>query len=631
MPFLNHFGLTARPFSLTPNSALYYPSESHQEALRSVGFALDRGEGIIKVTGEVGTGKTLLCRMLVAELVDKAAVAYVINPQNDSDWVIGAVCREFGLDPDRESDPFHALNVFLLERFRADGRAVLVVDEAQALGPVGLETVRRLSNLETDKSKLLQIVLFGQPELDRLLQGHGLRQLNQRIVFSFTIDPLTTQTTVDYIRYRLLRSSADEVRADKLFQAKALRAIARASKGIPRIINIIADKSLLAAYGRGADQVTPAHVREAVADSPAVMTSRPPGPAERWGRAALDTVAHWSGGARMKPEAGTATSQAGAGTTEAPAEAGHDPTIAEESQNWLYRCERSGLARSTIERRKQHVERHIVPSLGEAKLGRLTADDVRDFAGKIAATHSPAVARGALSSLKALIAAARRRGAVDRNVAREVNIAAPARPAKPVVVPPKNELRAMVAAASGCWRPLIIAAVLTGMRAAELRGLSWDDVDFDAGVIHVRRRADGRNGLGPPKPRAGVRDIPMAPMVTDTLRVWRSACPGGRLNLVFPDDRGGVRGLAAIERRGFGPLQKACRLVDGGGKPKYRFDALRHGAASLFIEQGWSARKLQTVLGQSSVAAIRREYGHLFPGPEADVAAMAEIEARLMG
>ena len=121
------------------------------------------------------------------------------------------------------------------------------------------------------------------------------------------------------------------------------------------------------------------------------------------------------------------------------------------------------------------------------------------------------------------------------------------------------------------------------------------------------------------------------PLADTCRRVRRLVGPGGRRNLVFPDDRGGVRGLAAIERRGFGPLQKACRLVDGGGKPKYRFDALRLGAASLFIEQGWSARKLQTVLGQSSAAAIRREYGHLFPSPEADVAAMAEIEARSMG
>ena len=194
MPFLAHFDLTERPFSLTPNCELYFPSETHQEVLNSLRYAIDRGEGIIKVSGEVGTGKTLICRLLTADLVKTKAVAYIINPQNDADWVVGAVCREFGLDPDSSSDPFHLLNGFLLEQYRKGRPAVLVVDEAQALGLVGLETVRRrLSNLETDTSKLLQAVLFGQPELDRLLRTHTLRQLNQRIVFSFTIPPFSVE------------------------------------------------------------------------------------------------------------------------------------------------------------------------------------------------------------------------------------------------------------------------------------------------------------------------------------------------------------------------------------------------------------------------------------------------------
>lgn len=278
MPFLEHFGFTERPFALTPNCELYYPSEAHQEVLRSLAYAIQRGEGIVKVSGEVGTGKTLLCRLLIAALIESKTVAYIINPQDDSDWVMGAVCREFGLDPDGPGDPFHRLNAFLLEQFREGRSAVLMVDEAQALGMVGLETVRRLSNLETEKSKLLQIILFGQPELDRLLMTHGLRQLNQRIVFSFTIAPLSLDTTVDYVRYRVRRSSEDVAAADKLFDAKALRAIARVSRGIPRLANIIADKSLLAAYCESATQVAPQHVREAVADSTEALGWR-----ARWG------------------------------------------------------------------------------------------------------------------------------------------------------------------------------------------------------------------------------------------------------------------------------------------------------------------------------------------------------------
>ncbi len=274
MLFLSHFGLTERPFSLTPNREFYFPSEAHQQVLGSLIYAIDRGEGILKVTGEVGTGKTMLCRMLMAACIKTNVVAYIINPQNDSDWVVGAVCREFGLDPDGSGDPFHMLNGFLLGQYREGRSAVLVVDEAQALGAVGLETVRRLSNLETDKSKLLQIILFGQPELDRLLQSHALRQLNQRVVFSFTIRPLSTDTTIDYVRYRVLRGSDDVGTADKLFEAEALRAIARVSRGIPRLINIVADKSLLAAYCEGAIQVKRQHVREAVADSIDVIGRR---------------------------------------------------------------------------------------------------------------------------------------------------------------------------------------------------------------------------------------------------------------------------------------------------------------------------------------------------------------------
>ncbi len=286
MPFLTHFNLSERPFSLTPNSELYFPSESHQEVLASLPYAIERGEGIVKVSGEVGTGKTLLCRLLTTELIKTKAVAYIINPHNDADWIIGTVCREFGLDPDAPGDPFHRLNEFLLQQYEAGRPAVLVIDEAQALGLVGLETVRRLTNLETDTSKLLQIVLFGQPELDRLLETRALRQLNQRIAFSFAIPPFNEETTIEYIRYRVIRSSTNLATADKLFEAKALHRIARVSRGIPRIVNVIADKSLLAAFSAGADRVDTGHVAEAVADSEGVLRAAPRSEASGWRLAA---------------------------------------------------------------------------------------------------------------------------------------------------------------------------------------------------------------------------------------------------------------------------------------------------------------------------------------------------------
>ena len=274
MPFLAHFGLNERPFALTPNSRLYFPSDSHQQVLTPLSYAIDRGEGIIKVSGEVGTGKTLMCRLLIADLIKTKAVAYILNPQNDADWIVAAVCREFGLDPEQSLDPFHLLNDFLLEQYRQRRPAVLVVDEAQALGQEGLETVRRLSNLETETAKLLQIVLFGQSELDRLLRSHALRQLNQRIVFSFTIPRLEEEAMIDYIRFRVIRSSGDLAAAQKLFDGKALRRIARVSEGVPRLANIIADKSLLAAFSIGATQVNRRHVDEAIADSSGLLPRR---------------------------------------------------------------------------------------------------------------------------------------------------------------------------------------------------------------------------------------------------------------------------------------------------------------------------------------------------------------------
>ena len=274
MPFLKHFGLSERPFSLTPNSGLYYPSDAHQEVLTSMIYAIERGEGVVKVSGEVGTGKTLLCRMVTAEMLKTKAVAYIINPQTDPHWIIGAVCREFGLDPEATDDRLHLLNGYLLEQHAAGRGAVLVVDEAQALGIDGLETMRRLSNLETEQTKLMQTVLFGQPELDRLLRGHALRQLNQRIVFSFTIPPLSQDTMIDYIRFRVIRSSGNLATAQKLFETKALRRIARASEGVPRLANIIADKSLLAAFNADAGQVSRRHVDEAIADSGDLLSPR---------------------------------------------------------------------------------------------------------------------------------------------------------------------------------------------------------------------------------------------------------------------------------------------------------------------------------------------------------------------
>jgi len=274
MPVLKYFGLAEYPFSLTPNPALYFPWDEHKAILASVQFALQRGDGLLKVVGEVGTGKTMLCRLLLQEIVRTDNCAYLNAPIEDLKLLPMVVCREFGIVPADPNDPYTALTEFLL-RQHAEGRHnILVVDEAQALGRSGLEIVRLLSNLETETKKLLQIVMFGQVELNKLLQHHSLRQVAQRINFSFETKPLTRELAIRYIEHRVDRSSIEQVHHD-LFDRSALNLIASASRGIPRVINLLADKALLSAFGDDSRQVKRKHVLAAIADSDDIGLKRP--------------------------------------------------------------------------------------------------------------------------------------------------------------------------------------------------------------------------------------------------------------------------------------------------------------------------------------------------------------------
>ncbi len=627
MPFLDHFDLKERPFALTPNSDLYFPSEAHQEVLGSLRHAVKRGEGVVKVSGEVGTGKTLLCRMLTAELIKTTEVAYIINPQNDAAWVIGAVCREFGLDPESTDDPLFMLNRFLLGQFESGRQVLVIVDEAQALGLVGLETVRRLTNLETDKTKLLQIVLFGQPELDRLLETRALRQLNQRIVFSFVIPPFSPAVTADYIRHRIRRSSNDSAAAERLFDDRAVRTIAVVSLGIPRITNIIADKSLLAAFSQGADRVTLRHVRDAIRDSRQVIDSLPDQDAGGWGRRALEALSRWAADSARQAAARPAPQPAPQPAREAGPAPRPDITIGEAAGEWLEACEARGVKPDTLAERRRHVESFVKPALGEAKAADLAPGAIENFAAGLVRSQPAGEARRVLASLNSLLAEALRRRHIAANPARGVKIAR-AEP-KPVAAPSVTELRALIAAAKPDLRPLLVTAVLTGLRAAELRALIWDNVDFTAGQIHVRRMAVGRDTLRPVKPRTARRSVALAPAVAEALQGWRVAQKDTPLNLVFPGKDGRVMGGGMIQRGPFARLQKRCGVVDGEGKARYRFDDLRHAAAALYIEQGWPARKLRDMLGEASVAALARRYARQFERAGDDRVALELIAARL--
>jgi len=271
MPYLAHFGLKEHPFTLTPNTNQYYPIEKHVEIIQSINFGIARNTGILKVVGDVGTGKTMLCRLLLRKLVGaNDAVAYLNAPQVDPDSLVGLVAAEFGLEPGTKAEMLQALNAFLLEQHALGRNAVLIVDEAQALGAAGLEAVRLLSNLETERNKLLQIVMFGQSELDDLLMQPGLRQINQRIGFAFNTGPLNIDEAVDYISHRVRVSRIAGIEFP-IFSPAAMNLLARSANFVPRVINILADKALLVAYGEGAIQVTEAHAEAAVDDSPQLV------------------------------------------------------------------------------------------------------------------------------------------------------------------------------------------------------------------------------------------------------------------------------------------------------------------------------------------------------------------------
>ncbi len=278
---------------------------------------------------------------------------------------------------------------------------------------------------------------------------------------------------------------------------------------------------------------------------------------------------------------------------------------------------------------RQHATIHINPLIGSRKLSQLTRPGIEALKDKLIETRSRPMARAVLASLKGILKEAQRRGLVGQNVAADVQVRMSSRDDEDVVIPTREHIRALATKVPERWRPLIVTAIFTGLRCSELRGLAWEHVDFRAGMIRVRQRADFQNSIGPTKSKAGRRDVPMSPLVANTLKTWKLACRITGLDLVFPSDGGQVVTNGTIHRSCWGPLQRASGMVDGAGVPLYTFHALQHAAASLFIEQGWSPKKVQTIMGHSTIQVTFDTYGHLWPDIEDDRAALAQIEARL--
>jgi MSHA biogenesis protein MshM len=273
--YLEHFGLSETPFRLTPDTGFFCNYASYQEALNVLLIALSTGEGFIKITGEVGTGKTLLCRKLLNTLGDQYVTLYIPNPYLFPTGLLMAVAEELGLTVDRYDGMyllFKRITHKLMELKRSGKNVVLCLDEVQATPDSSLECVRLLTNLETEKQKLLQVVMFGQPELDQRLSKHVYRQLKQRITFSYHLAPLNRYSVDAYINHRLHTAGYT---GKRLFSYSAIRLLHRNSRGIPRLVNVLGHKALMAAYGQGEKQIKRHHVRQAVHDTESIQPFAP--------------------------------------------------------------------------------------------------------------------------------------------------------------------------------------------------------------------------------------------------------------------------------------------------------------------------------------------------------------------
>ena len=347
------------------------------------------------------------------------------------------------------------------------------------------------------------------------------------------------------------------------------------------------------------------------------------------------------------------------GTHTAPSQS---PTVAEAAELWLRRVELDQRERSTFDQYAGHVTHHVKPLLGEKKLADLTRPGIEDFRDQLlnrqwarddtSVEHkiSRTTAKKVLTSLKSVLREAQRRGLVAQNVAEHVRIdtgkRTQRRPEVGQDIPSPEEIRAILAAASGRWRPLIVTAIFTGLRASELRGLLWSNVDLENRMIRVRQRADKYGAIGSLKSASARRDIPLTPMVINTLGEWRGDCPKGELGLVFPTGAGKIESLGNIVNRGFGPMQIAAGVANDTGtkdddgnrilKPKYGMHALRHFYASWQINCKSAGglelpgKVVQTRLGHASIGITFDTYGHLFPDGDDHFEALAEAERALL-
>lgn len=264
--YLDHFGLAEAPFRITPHTDFFFQGANRGATLEALLYAITHDEGIVKVSGEVGSGKTMLCRVLVERLPGNIETIYLANPTLSRDEILFAIADELriNLATNRVSAVLRALQEHLIDLYGSGRRVVILIDEAHAMPAETLEQIRLLSNLESSRHKLLQLVLFGQPELNEILTRPDMRQLKERITHNFSLEPLVRSDISEYISFRM---RAAGYKGPDVFTPAALKLIASASHGLTRRVNILADKSLLAAFAENTHQITTSHVRAAICDA----------------------------------------------------------------------------------------------------------------------------------------------------------------------------------------------------------------------------------------------------------------------------------------------------------------------------------------------------------------------------
>ncbi|MDA8258920.1 MAG: AAA family ATPase [Betaproteobacteria bacterium] len=264
--YLDHFGLNEPPFRITPHTDFFFEGANRGATLDALIYAITHDEGIVKVSGEVGSGKTMLCRVLMERLPDHVTIIYLANPSLSRDDILYAIADELRLDvPEnaRSSAVMRALQDHLIQSFGEGRQVVVLIDEAHAMPVETLEEIRLLSNLESNRSKLLQLVLFGQPELNDILARPDMRQLKERITHNFDLEPLVREDITQYLDFRM---RAAGYRGPSVFSPVALKMIAQSSLGLTRRINILADKALLAAFSSGSHLIGPKEIKAAISD-----------------------------------------------------------------------------------------------------------------------------------------------------------------------------------------------------------------------------------------------------------------------------------------------------------------------------------------------------------------------------